>query len=129
MAKSDTPIQAEDGAMVSMVTGVCREADLLFQRTGGSSRHWVRDCFLPGLNLAGLMVVRGNELADLRAEVARLRDERVTVLNAKGATERAFLDLMAYVRGESPSLLTGECVDASRALETERAIVGTARRP
>lgn len=32
---------------VDMLTEVVREADAVFQRVGGSTRHWVRDCFLP----------------------------------------------------------------------------------
>lgn len=39
------------------ITQAVREADAHFERVGGSSRHWVRDCFLPMLEKHGLEVV------------------------------------------------------------------------
>lgn len=48
--------QAEDTALVVAVTRVVRAADEAFEADGGSSRHWVRDHFLPRLNDAGLRV-------------------------------------------------------------------------
>jgi hypothetical protein len=50
--------QDEDFDLVKAVTAVVREADLEFERVGGSSRHWVRDCFLPTLNRAGFIIVK-----------------------------------------------------------------------
>ena len=41
-----------------IVTHVVRKADGTFEKVGGSSRHWVRECFLPELDEAGLMIVR-----------------------------------------------------------------------
>jgi len=49
--------QSEDTTVVNAVTGIVRAADQHFERVGGSSRHWVRDCFLPMLNRAGWVVV------------------------------------------------------------------------
>lgn len=50
--------QAEnDPALVTVITAVVREADREFEHAGGSSRHWVRDCFLPLLNRRGLIVM------------------------------------------------------------------------
>lgn len=43
--------------LIAAVTRVVREADQHFQVEGGSSRHWVRDHFLPGLEAAGLQIV------------------------------------------------------------------------
>lgn len=48
--------QSESDGVVNQVTAVVREADRAFERSGGSSRHWVRDCFLPRLNESGLCV-------------------------------------------------------------------------
>lgn len=48
--------QGEDVNIVNAVTAVVREADQAFNTLGGGSRHWVRDCFLPLLNKAGLIV-------------------------------------------------------------------------
>ncbi len=43
---------------VAQLTAIVREADEVFQRVGGSSRHWVTDCFVPLLEQAGLKLVR-----------------------------------------------------------------------
>ncbi len=45
--------QCEDDDIVNALTAVVREADQAFQQVGGSSRHWVRDCFLSVLNRHG----------------------------------------------------------------------------
>lgn len=37
--------QSEDLPLVAALSSIVREADREFQRVGGSSRHWVRDCF------------------------------------------------------------------------------------
>lgn len=51
------PIDQSDNADVAAaITAIVREADQVFERVGGSSRHWVRDCFLPMLNRAGWYV-------------------------------------------------------------------------
>jgi hypothetical protein len=42
---------------IRAITAVVREADRAFEREGGSSRHWVRDQFLPRLEDAGMTVV------------------------------------------------------------------------
>jgi len=49
--------QHEDTAIVNAITGIVRDADRTFERVGGSSRHWVRDCFLPMLNARGFVIV------------------------------------------------------------------------
>lgn len=54
--------QCEDAEMVTAITAVVREADRTFERVGGSSRHWARDCFLPLLNKAGMQIARGPTL-------------------------------------------------------------------
>lgn len=43
--------------MLDAITRAVRGADRQFEREGGSSRHWVRDCFLPELNALGLIVI------------------------------------------------------------------------
>lgn len=42
---------------LSKLTQIVRAADEQFEREGGGTRHWVRDCFLPGLEAAGLKIV------------------------------------------------------------------------
>jgi hypothetical protein len=49
--------QSEQPDLVAAITAAVRKADRDFERVGGSSRHWTRECFLPTLNAAGLMVV------------------------------------------------------------------------
>lgn len=52
MADSDT---------LARVTKAVRAADAVFQKVGGSTRHWVRDCFLVQLEEDDLMVVDKDE--------------------------------------------------------------------
>jgi hypothetical protein len=46
-----------NGTLIERLTRAVRLADSNFERVGGSSRHWVRDCFLPALESEGLDVV------------------------------------------------------------------------
>ena len=39
------------------VTRAVRAADLAFAESGGSSRHWVQECFIPALAKEGLAIV------------------------------------------------------------------------
>lgn len=56
--------QSDDVAVVDAITAVVRDADRTFERVGGSSRHWVRDCFLPILNRNGFVIVAQREVAE-----------------------------------------------------------------
>ena len=47
-----------DNEMINKLTMIVREADDVFDKVGGSSRHWVRDCFVPLLENAGMQVVK-----------------------------------------------------------------------
>ena len=42
--------------LIRLVSGVVREADMAFEESGGTSRHWVREQFLPRLAEAGLRI-------------------------------------------------------------------------
>jgi hypothetical protein len=44
--------------LVAAVTSLVRRIDPEFEKEGGSTRHWVRDWFLPGLDEAGYEIVR-----------------------------------------------------------------------
>jgi hypothetical protein len=50
--------QSEDTEVVNAVTAAMREADRVFEKVGGSTRHHVRDCLLPVLNRNGWRVVK-----------------------------------------------------------------------
>jgi hypothetical protein len=54
--------QSEDTEVVNAVTAAMREADRVFEKVGGSSRHHVRDCLLPVLNRNGWRVTRSPAL-------------------------------------------------------------------
>lgn len=43
---------------IDEITKAVRNADMTFEREGGSSRHYVRECLLPSLDDVGLSVVR-----------------------------------------------------------------------
>lgn len=65
--------EPEETTLVREITKIVRTADEQFEKDGGSSRHWVRDNFLPTLRSAGWRIVKmidENE-ASLRGEVLR----------------------------------------------------------
>lgn len=43
--------------IINSLTRAIRAADAHFGKVGGSSRHWVAECFLPALEDEGLEVV------------------------------------------------------------------------
>ena len=59
----DLPDKRDADDLLPQITAVVRDADRAFERAGGSTRHWVRDCFLPLLARAGLTItaVRSGE--------------------------------------------------------------------
>lgn len=59
------------------VTAAVREADQTFQRVGGSSRHWVRDCFLPTLEKHGLCLSRTEKARESFTCVRCNREQRI----------------------------------------------------
>lgn len=59
-------------------------------------------------------------LAEKDAESDTLRNELRAVREFRGRERRAFLNLVAYIRGEASYLLNAECVDAYDALAMER---------
>jgi hypothetical protein len=58
---SSPPLREPTADLVAAVTAICREADRVFERVGGGSRDWVRECFLPLLNAGGFLVVRQDD--------------------------------------------------------------------
>lgn len=48
----------DDHPLLFEITRAVRQADKNFEESGGSSRHWVRECFLPCLELEGLEIVK-----------------------------------------------------------------------
>lgn len=65
-------VDGENADYVNRVTAVVREADRAFEKVGGGSRHWVRDCFLPLLNRAGLFIgPQSDHQEQARAEIEK----------------------------------------------------------
>lgn len=48
--------------LVTTITRAVRRADDRFAKSGGSSRHWVRDCFLDELEAEGLTIIESAEI-------------------------------------------------------------------
>ena len=55
------PVSLTEDKILQLVTKVARQADHEFEATGGSSRHWVRDWFLPLLRREGFMLMKVDE--------------------------------------------------------------------
>lgn len=53
------------------LTAAMREADVIFERVGGGTRHYVRDCLLPMIEKHGVEVVLSAELQALRSATIR----------------------------------------------------------
>ena len=52
----------DENEIIKLVTHAVRLADRAFQDSGGSSRHWVRDWFLPYLRHEGLIIMQEGEI-------------------------------------------------------------------
>ena len=52
-----------NNVFVDKVTAVMRESDKVFETTGGSARHYVRDVFLPLMEKAGLYIADSSDLS------------------------------------------------------------------
>ena len=87
------PMQCDDVEIVRAVTDVCREADAAFEKSGGSSRHWVSECFLPLLNDRGLKV----QGADVEAALTSRPAGSLTITGP----ELNYVTHAASLRGQS----------------------------
>ena len=69
MSDAATPAVVPDAQrVIKQVTEVVRAADRAFESSGGSSRHWVREQFIPCLEDAGLRIVPAAYIERLEAE-------------------------------------------------------------
>ena len=81
MSDATTPAVVQDAQrVIKQVTEVVRAADRAFESSGGSSRHWVREQFIPRLEDAGLRIVPSAYVERLEAErdALRLRVEEMS---------------------------------------------------
>jgi hypothetical protein len=67
-------LHSEDPETVRRVTRAVREADQQFDKSGGTSRHWVRECFLPCLTEEGLAIAAPAPQARGRTELRHNED-------------------------------------------------------
>ena len=86
------------------ITSAVREADIAFKHVGGSSRHWVNECFLPALEEKGLEIVDRARVAALTADLAA-RDERIArlvglLLGSRDIIESGAATLRGCIGGE-----------------------------
>jgi len=82
----------QEQELVNRVTRVVRKADAGFEKSGGSSRHWVRDQFLPLLHEEGLSIFVAIDAAAQREYLRRARKWPDTV-NLRTLRERAGLSV------------------------------------
>jgi hypothetical protein len=47
MERIRAEVARDEGLLIQRLTAAMREADETFQKVGGSTRHYVRDCLLP----------------------------------------------------------------------------------
>ena len=64
-----------DAILLDEITSAVREADDWFKKIGGSSRHWVDDCFLPMLKKRGIDIFKAQEVYDCESRLATVEAE------------------------------------------------------
>ena len=69
-----------DAILLDEITSAVREADDWFKKIGGSSRHWVDDCFLPMLKKRGIDIFKAQEVYDCESRLATVDVERDRLL-------------------------------------------------
>lgn len=98
---------------VEEITRIVRDADQDFEGSGGSTRHWVRDCFLPALEKSGLRIVGAPAPASAQGEVCECGHGRAMHFDEDGDHNGACL----YQMNDKPFC---RC-DMFRAKDKERA--------
>lgn len=107
-------------------TRAVRIADETFERVGGSSRHWIRDCFQPALEDEGLITFFDGEIAAMREDFKKAEDNATawhkTLLLAeedsrtmRAEVERLKSDAVILERNADPTLREA-CNDAEARL-------------
>jgi len=84
-------------ATVKDITEIYRECDRKFSLTGGSTRHYVRDLFLPALEEAGFLIIKVSE-APKKIEIDQFEVKKVIAhdLKAKGYSYRQIQRALGY---------------------------------
>lgn len=82
--------------LIQLVAKAVRAADATFERVGGSTRHWVRDCLLPALRSEKLHIVGVSDTQWIAISVARhiavtefaYEDSEKTMLRLRSACKK-----------------------------------------
>jgi len=84
-------------ATVKEITEIYRECDNKFLLTGGSTRHFVRDLFLPSLEDAGFIIIKVSE-APKKIEIDQFEVKKVIAhdLRSKGYSYRQIQRALGY---------------------------------
>jgi len=84
----------ESRALVNAAITAVREADETFEKVGGGTKHWFRDCFLPALAKQGLGIFKNSypselerELASIQSAFSLLADEEEAETKARVSAE------------------------------------------
>lgn len=104
-------------AIERRLTAAVREADQAFTTSGGSSRHWVHECFLPSLEKARLAIV--DALVPTHLEGYRRDCESLAkkLDAAERRAEKAELDYRGVVENFDLDSLNKSIADAKRRVE------------
>lgn len=90
----------EETELLRLVTLAVRRADKEFEEGGGSSRHWVRDHFLPCIRMQGLEIVKDNSSPVL--DIPEWTQDNLVLINIWLDIEQFMLEIKAL--GKDPEL-------------------------
>ncbi len=85
--------------LVARITAAVRVADQRFESSGGSSRHWVRECLLPTFEEASLVIgdLRQTQMTEQHRGSAE--KDVATLANKLDASDRLAAELLAACEG------------------------------
>ena len=97
-------------ATVAEITEIYRDCDKMFQKTGGSTRHYVRDLFFPLLEERGFLIIKFDEKPKkIDMDAADVKKQIAISLREKGYSYRQIQRALGYKSVRSVShILTGK---------------------
>lgn len=84
---------------IEKITAIMRECDSGFEKTGGSTRHYVRDWFLPLLRRNGLELVQVSFIQKIKDAVT-FEDESSAKKSHYGLPQEVLIQLEELLRGD-----------------------------
>lgn len=84
-------------ATVAEITQIYRDCDAKFVKTGGSTRHFVRDLFMPSLEDAGFIILKVSEQPK-KIDIDQLEVKKIIArdLKEKGYSYRQIQRALGY---------------------------------